>query len=529
MKLGTVLVRLMAVFALLGTTQSLLANDLEVIHVFFRDEAVGNHVLVEFDISWQNSWRNDLAGSGQAAPYNFDAVWAVVKFSRDGGRTWEHATLSTQASDHAVLQSNGLAAAITTTSDGKGVFLHRGENGVGTINWQDVQLYWDYASDGLAQISSSTLVNVIATEMVYIPRGAFQAGDYAGSRAAFQQGSSDTDPWTIDSENAIHVQDIAEDGYYYISGSNSAVFEEDETGAQFSLPAEFPKGYQSFYVMKYEITQGQYADFLNRIPGDQAQKRNITSESSYAAYRGSISGEYPHFEAAVPDRACNFLSIMDGSAYTDWIALRPMTELEYEKAARGDQSAVTGEFAWGNDDITQAVAIDGVEDGTEILSNSAANCAFGDAVFSGGDGGQGPLRGGIFAASVNPLDAPAMQRQNAGASYYGVMELSGNLWERVVTVGNVRGRAFVGTHGDGSLTTKLNFEGNATNLDWPGFGSDPTNGVVSAGGSGLRGGSWSEGKDDLRASDRAIAAMYDKTRTNHYGFRAVRTAPASQQ
>lgn len=174
MKLGTVLVRLMAVFALLGTTQSLLANDLEVIHVFLRDEAVGNHVLVEFDISWQNSWRNDLAGSGQAAPYNFDAVWAVVKFSRDGGRTWEHATLSTQASDHAVLQSNGLAAAITTTSDGKGVFLHRGENGVGTINWQDVQLYWDYASDGLAQISSSTLVNVIATEMVYIPEGHFK-------------------------------------------------------------------------------------------------------------------------------------------------------------------------------------------------------------------------------------------------------------------------------------------------------------------------------------------------------------------
>ena len=166
-----------------------------------------------------------------------------------------------------------------------------------------------------------------------------------------------------------------------------------------------------------------------------------------------------------------------------------------------------------------------MENGTETVVTAGANAAFGNASLSGGDGGSGPLRGGIFAASVDPLDDAATQRQNAGASYYGVMELSGNLWERVATVGNDQGRGFEGTHGDGHLTTHAGDEGNATNLAWPGIVNILDAGVVSAGGSGARGGGWLEDDDQLRVSDRSVAAKYEKYRLSSYGFRAVRTAP----
>jgi hypothetical protein len=49
-------------------------------------------------------------------------------------------------------------------------------------------------------------------------------------------------------------------------------------------------------------------------------------------------------------------------------------------------------------------------------------------------------RAGAFAT-------PESDRVAAGASYWGIMDLSGNLAERVVTVGNVAGRRFAGTHG----------------------------------------------------------------------------------
>lgn len=525
MRLPKLTLLLLAAGVLVSMQTNVLANDLNIVHVALKDEAVGSHVFVEFDISWQNSWRNDLSGIGQAAPFNYDAVWVFVKFSTDGGTTWHHASLSSTTSAHHVVEDNGVAAMIAAVPDGKGVFLHRANNGAGSNDWDDIQLRWDYSVDGVSHITSATIVNVLAVEMVYVPEGAFQAGDHATGNAAFQQGSSDTDPWIIESEDAIQVGDVAADGFYYVSAGNTDVFPEDATGATFTIPAEFPKGFAAFFVMKHEITQGQYADFLNKITSQQAANRNITQESDYQSFRGTISGGHPHFSAAAPDRACNFISIMDGSAFSDWAGLRPMSELEYEKACRGDQAAVAGEFAWGNMSIVQAKTISSPEDGTETVSNSGANCVFADATFAGGDGGRGPLRGGIFAATVNPLDVPEVQRQNAGASYFGVMELSGNLWERIATVGNARGRAFMGTHGDGELTNIPDAEGNATNIDWPGTGSDHSKGIISAGGSGYRGGGWLENANLQRVSERTSAAAYEKRRLKNFGFRCVRAAP----
>lgn len=45
--------------------------------------------------------------------------------------------------------------------------------------------------------------------------------------------------------------------------------------------------------------------------------------------------------------SANDLSWMDGAVLADWAALRPFTELEFEKAARGPVVPVADEFAWG--------------------------------------------------------------------------------------------------------------------------------------------------------------------------------------
>src|SRR6185503_3579646 len=133
--------------------------------------------------------------------------------------------------------------------------------------------------------------------------------------------------------------------------------------------------------------------------------------------------------------------------------LRPMSELEFEKAARGPALPNAGEFVWGTTEIVATGAISGaVESGEEAVATAEANANFDGTVISGGDSangpeyGQGPLRNGIFATADST-------RKSAGASYYGVMELSGNLREGIVTIGNATGRSFQGSHGDGVLSS----------------------------------------------------------------------------
>jgi hypothetical protein len=100
------------------------------------------------------------------------------------------------------------------------------------------------------------------------------------------------------------------------------------------------------------------------------------------------------------------------------------------------------------------------------------------------------------------------------------MELSGNLWERPVTVGNGTGRNFTGLHGNGILTSA----GHGAVEAWPGGGSS---GITGATGSGVRGGSWLSVATFLRVSDRGAAAVTYAGRGSGDGFRGVRSLPAA--
>ncbi len=492
---------------------SCFANNVTLSNVTLAEpDSVAKTVKIKFDINWNNSWRNNT---------NYDAIWTFAKYSKDAGATWLPVTLKSSGTNPSgFTQASGTALEIVVPSDKKGAFLYRTVNGAGTVSSSGVTLVWDWNIDNLTE-TDSVLVRVFCIEMVYIPSAAFYAGDNAASVASLKQGSADAEPWLIASENRIDVSQASTNGFYYASAGNAG---EATSGASFSIPADYPKGYRAFYCMKYEISEGQWVDFFNTLSDAAKAARDITSNtgknSDDVVSRNTISWVAGNATTARPERACGYLSWMDLCAYADWAGLRPMTELEYEKACRGPQTATPEERAWG---LTSQTApgsggISGAEDGTETILTPGANCNFGSVNFTSGDGGTGPLRCGIFATS-------ASNRNLAGAGYYGVMELSGNLWERTVTIGNQQGRDFIGTHGDGLLTTAAGHEGAATNADWPGMDTVVVNGITTATGSGFRGGSYDTDASFLRTSDRSRAALTSNIRSSDYGGRLVRTAP----
>ncbi len=134
-----------------------------------------------------------------------------------------------------------------------------------------------------------------------------------------------------------------------------------------------------------------------------------------------------------------------------------MTELEYKKACRGGVSAIYQEYAWGNTSIFQSSTYSISNGGSSNSSISNMGTNTGNAQI-GSNAKSRPFRCGIFAKS-----ATNKTREETGATIYGVMEMTGNLYETVITVGNSDGQSFQNT-GDGSLTSDS--YANVTN--WPG-------------------------------------------------------------
>ena len=491
------------------------ANNIAVSNVTITSQSTANQTAnVQFDITWSNSWRNVI---------NYDAAWVFVKYSTDGGTTWNHATLkatggTATSAGNGIINPTGYSGGSGTaldiivpteaTSGKKGAFVQRTANGTGTVTTTGVQVVWDWNADGLTAATTAK-VKVFAIEMVYIPQGAFYVGSGGTETNSFTDGSwnnGNTIPFRVTSEAALTIN--AGEGNLWSNGGSAGI------GGSGPLAAAFPKGFAPFYLMKYKISEGQWVDFFNTLTATQKATRDITAASGKnsdgVVNRNTISWESGNARTTRPDRACGYLSWMDLAAYTDWAGLRPMTELEFEKACRGTISPVAEEYAWGSTSIKppSASGISGSETGGETITTSGANALYNNISFTGvTESGTGPLRVGIFATSST------MTRAAAGAGYYGNADLSGNVWERVVTVGNSEGRGFNGTHGDGGLTP----EGNA-NESWPG--------LSDAMGIGLKGGGWSTTDvARLAVSDRDQAATADTARGADYGGRSARTAP----
>lgn len=525
------------------------ANNLKIENVKLIDQNQSVKTInVQFDISWDNSWRDSQ---------NFDASWVFVKYRANTSSGWKHATLKLAGNTPLGCSiGTGTPVEIIVPEDRKGAFIEQTNQAAGTVNTKSVKMVWDYKADGLedkAVSSADMTVRVFGVEMVYIPKAAFYAGDGRSEASEFRLNISGGQvlPAPVSTENPIAFRTSFSDSggvWYYASDESGS---DDTNGAQFDVTGSFPKGYQAFYLMKYEISQGQYRDFLNTLTRNQQNKRTTAQLASVYAmtntpqtvFRNGLrvgadgAGELEFTCDVSGDGitnqandgqwvAANFLSWMDLAAYADWAALRPMTELEFEKACRGSASAVYGQYAWGTASILDANSIINPGQASEAVQESDGfSIQFGDALQGGAnfgnDGVQGPMRVGIFATAMSNT------RGEASAGYYGNLDLSGNLREMVVTLGNAEGRAFIGTHGDGSLSTLESFEGNANNVDWPGMDGVATRGVTSALGAGEKGGSFADLADKLQVSSRSFAADVPEQRTAYRGGRCARTAPAT--
>lgn len=423
---------------------------------------------ITFTIKWDNSW---LVTTG---PSNWDAVWIFIKRQTCNQATlnpWVHGTLA--ATGHTV---SGSQLQVDLASDNMGVFIRRAAAGIGNITQATVTLK-------LASAIGSDNIGVYGIEMVNVPEGQFYIGD--GEPNAGQNGWSFTDGNSTNPK--LITQAIQQSGIGAVGNYSRA-----NIGSSGSLGASFPLGYNRFYCMKYEITTSQYVSFLNTLTYNQQLRLspNANGLPPEAPAGTVINRTYQGYiiEVKTPGNGTttltpavygndatddnNYDQPNDGLgypvslgnkqflSYLDWAALRPMTDFEYEKACRGPLSPQVNEYAWGTTDYTPYYnySVTDKYAATEKLSGSGLGM--------GNIQSNNNYRVGIAATATS-------NRVNAGATYYGIMEMTGGMHERVV-----------GRHG----------------VDYSGFTSDNGDGILDANGfsgwnesiMGGRGGSWRE-------------------------------------
>ena len=466
-----------ATCGLLVAIETACASNLQVnnVRVNTRDDATA---YVTFDISWQNSWRY--------TNINHDAAWVFFKVCQKNSTEWQHVTLE-GAGVNPPGYSNGVGTAVDliVPADRVGLFVRRAGQGSGTLSVTNVQAVWNFVANGLVT-SSQVYLQALAVEMVYVAEGSFAAGS----------GGAEPNAFTLTTISTSDVS-VAPSGSGALGGQAGGY-----PSGQTAPNALWPNGYSAFYGMKHEITEVQWVDFFNTLKDAQKATRDITGsdgkKSDGAETRNTVAWSSGDATSAARDRACSYLCWADDAAFADWSGLRPMTELEFEKACRGPLAPVAEEYVWGTTAISATTAL--VNDGTGAETAAGGNCNYFDC------SPDGPYRAGIYATASS-------SREAAGASYWAIMELGGNLWERPVTIGNGTGRAFTGAHGDGTL----NAAGDADVTGWPGTSSE---------GAGFRGSGFNQGATFTRVSDRSYADTVYAPRSFDYGFHAVRSAPA---
>jgi formylglycine-generating enzyme required for sulfatase activity len=325
------------------------------------------------------------------------------------------------------------------------------------------------------------------------------------------------------------------------------------------LPAAFPKGYTAFYCMKYEVTQALYVEYLNMLSFER-QAKSITEKPSmpagslamlagnYTISRNGITIQTPGVpDAMVPLQVTRDTFVMSGSVtkpgssavfrttspfvpalfmpcsgalgFAAWSGLRPMTELEFEKACRGPVKPVADEYPWGTTGIAGMnlaaggkYVLTNVNEVTESIAWSGGNgpdATRGNAFFAGNNTALGsPTRAGIFATTES-------DRVLAGATYWGILDMAGSAAEKAVPVGDAASRAFAGEHGEGGAAP------------WGGIGLGQRGGGYPL---TMGGHSPGWGRLDLfRISSRANARKGLQSPGSIYdGMRCVRTAPVEK-
>jgi formylglycine-generating enzyme required for sulfatase activity len=496
---------------LLGALIASRANNITISNVSIINNGPGN-IMVQFDMSWENSWRVVVG------PNNYDGGWVFFKYKNANG-DWVHLTLT------GANNSVPAAAEIFQNSGGikYGAVISRSSAnpGIGNVSFTGIRL-------GVVNTLPYNIdIRAYALEMVYIPTNAnVVLGDGDGVTEAFK---------------AFHVTDNQ-------SASFPATFKTDLpatsindaiiTGAGVDIQSSGIGGNaswvtgQAFWSMKYELSEAGYRDFLNALNLTQQTTRTANSPTS-ATGTSALSANNnnrQYIEIATPSTgglpavygcdannnniyneaadgewtACGFLSYPDHAAYLDWAGLSLLNEVMYERICRGATSAganasVSGEYAWGTNTVVGFFySYNNPSQASEVPSN--ASTTIGNAVWVSTGDLFGAGRTGIFATGTT-------NRVTSGSAFFGVMEMSGNEWENCVCVGTVAGRSFLSTNGDGVLSAN----GNANTSSWPcsnnsGIAASCSE-VLDAGGIIARGGSLNSNFDFLQISKRQVSGI----------------------
>jgi formylglycine-generating enzyme required for sulfatase activity len=463
---------------------------------------------ISFTIQWDNSW---YITSG---PSNWDGVWIFVKRQACADNLWNHALLSTNPADHSI---TGGVLQVDAVTDGMGVFIRRIGAGIGNIASATATLKLQIAPNLVDNFQT------FGIEMINIPQGDFYIGD--GTRGSSSYGFSGANPFPpILITNAIQTAGLGIASNYQVNSWGSSA----------ALPAAFPLGWNKFYCMKYEISQEQMAAFLNTLTYDQQISRTASSPNSAAGtlaiagatpsrngikiqtsgtinnipavYGCDLNGNGTFNEASDGQNiACNWLSWPDLMAYLDWSALRPMTEFEYEKICRGTVVPTANENAWSTVSLLQAQS--GALNNPGQASETSTAAGSGLCAYGINSTANGPLRCG-FAATATTT------RTQAGGSYYGALDMTGNVDEQCVGGYNYNYSAFTSASGDGSLTAV----GAANTAGWPSTGGGQNGGIS-------RGSDWfTNTVAYLNVSDRyQMVLNYNQNRDYRVGGRGVRS------
>ncbi|HTO16265.1 MAG TPA: hypothetical protein VLZ83_10855 [Edaphocola sp.] len=498
-------------FLFIGVSTSI-ANNVQLSNVSISNAGSGQ-ITVEFDLSWDNSWRVNVG------PANYDGVWVFFKYKLNNGK-WTHLNLTGNNN---------------STPSGFSIFQNSGVNKVGAM------IYRDASNLGSGNVSATNIslgvinnlpydidIRAFAIEMVYVPEPPI-------GRPVFGDGDG-----TTESTNALHYSNN-----YSTSNSNLPIYcdansfddskltndgiyvdknDTIQTLNPISALTAFPT-MKALWCMKYEVSQAQYRDFLNTLDSLQQSKRmDAAPNSAIGTKLFGITPVRNYLEIAIPATstsaavigcdannnnifdqsgdgewvACNFLNWADMAAYLDWSGLAPMSEIQFERMCRGNSSAganpsVLGEFAWGDTTIMKVPYIL-TNSGTEAEKVSNASTIAGNAVYGlTATSANALLRSGVFATATS-------NRVTSGATYYGIMEMSGSVYEYCISIGQNAGRSckYV-PNGDGVLSANGNAKLSVSGAGyWPGMeGNSSTTTaqncfgtceVTGAGGIRLRGG-----------------------------------------
>jgi formylglycine-generating enzyme required for sulfatase activity len=190
----------------------------------------------------------------------------------------------------------------------------------------------------------------------------------------------------------------------------------------------------------------------------------------------------------------NYLAIPDAWSYLSWAGLRPLTEMEFERAAR-DLAPDARTFPWG-----EFVSTDTVQ--TYSPPNEGGTCTRNYMNYNGEI---------VLTACQKVLDVGRYMSGDVyrtaaqtGASPYGIADMAGNVWNIVINC------AWATAPGNGNGT-----------VYWPGTWPTPGNP-----GTGIRGGSWYSDNSDMpymRISDAYRRSWLFTNQAHNVGSRGART------